>query len=326
MTTDLYPLLFNPIYKNYIWGGERIRTKYARQHSLNTCAESWELSDRPEGLSIISNGHLVGVSLSEIVRLRRKDVLGPAFPVGPFPLLIKILDARARLSVQVHPDNATAARFGGEPKTEMWVVLDAEPGSRLYAGLRPGASRETMQEAVAAGTVEQLLQVIPVSAGNAVYIPGGRVHAIGEGCLIFEVQQNSNTTYRLFDWNRVDHDGKARDLHIDKACQVIRWDDQADPRAFPSPLETTPAFTSERLVASPFFRVDRLNLLAHTALTPYHDGCNILFVVSGNVRISAGAQSIVAKPGTTCLLPAACNGGFVEPIGGPAQLLRTLPG
>ncbi len=327
MPTDLYPLLFTPLYKQYLWGGHRIRERF-RNHlpPLYTCAESWELADRPEGMSLVANGPLAGTTLGALVQKRRHEILGPAAPEGPFPLLIKILDARERLSVQVHPDNATAALRGGEPKTEMWVVLDAAPRACLYAGLRPGATPDVMRASLAEHNVESLLQVVPVAAGHAVFIPGGCVHAIGEGCLILEVQQNSNTTYRLHDWDRVGPDGKPRELHLEQALEVIRWDDQSDTRLHPTPLENRPELTSERLIACPYFRVDRLHLSDYTALARYSDGCNIVFVISGEVRITAGGQSVSVPAGTTCLIPAACGGCYLEPLNGPAHLLRILPG
>ncbi|MDZ4199894.1 MAG: type I phosphomannose isomerase catalytic subunit, partial [Kiritimatiellia bacterium] len=229
MKPDPYPLLLKPAYKNYLWGGTRIAEVYGRETPPGPVAESWEVSTRPEGMSLVLNGPLAGRTLQEAIDTMGEDLLGARAPRGQMPLLIKLIDARDRLSVQVHPDDESAALHGGEAKTEMWILLDAEPGACLFAGFRPGLARPEIEQAIREGRWTEILQTLPVRAGDAVFIPGGRVHAIGAGCLILEIQQNSNTTYRLYDWDRKGSDGKPRKLHLEQALSVIRWEDPGEP-------------------------------------------------------------------------------------------------
>ncbi len=303
-TTALYPLVFAPVYKDFIWGGDRIIRRYNRLAPLGIYAESWEISDRSEGMSLVVNGPLAGRSLHALVQSYGTYLLGTAAASGRFPLLTKILDARERLSVQVHPDDESAQKVGGEPKTEIWYVLDADPGALVFAGLKPGTTAEHFRRALQTGAVTDLLNAIPVLAGDVVSIPGGRVHAIGAGCLMLEVQQNSDTTYRVFDWNRLGHDGKPRELHVDRALEVMRWND-AVPARLPAPAGAADeGIVYERFV-SPYFRLDQVTVRAPLACATGERSFHILFIEEGAVNVTASGMTVAAGPGMTLLIPAA---------------------
>ena len=254
--SPLYPLLFEPVYQDYIWGGQRIAATYGREIDLPVCAESWEISERAEGMSVVSNGPLAGTSLESLIDMHGEALLGQA---GRFPLLIKIIDAAKTLSVQVHPNNDNAAQVNGEPKTEMWYILAADPEACVYLGTEEGVDANTFADAIKQGTVEELLHRIPVKAGDAVFVPGGTMHAIGAGCLLMEVQQNSNTTYRVYDWGRVGHDGQPRELHIDQALTVTQWDGPGALLDFRTLSDDDAALVQE-VVRCPYFSMEDVAL------------------------------------------------------------------
>ncbi len=228
MNSDLLePLSFVPIYRDRIWGGRTLETRLHRQlPPARPIGESWEIVDRPEAQSVVAGGPLAGKTLGELWRTRREEIFGIGDLPGPFPLLLKILDAREQLSLQVHPPERVAAELGGESKTEMWYVAHAEPGAMLHAGLRSaGITPPQLRDALASGTAETLIHVIHPRSSDVLFIPSGRLHAIGAGLLIYEIQENSDSTYRIYDWNRTGPDGKPRDLHVDEAMRSIDFDD-----------------------------------------------------------------------------------------------------
>lgn len=315
---NLYPLLLDPAYKDYIWGGQRIPRVYRRPLPEGVYAESWEVSDRPEGPSRIANGPLQGATLGDVIHRFGQAVTGAA---APFPLLIKLMDARERLSVQVHPDDQSAPLCGGEPKTEAWHVLGAAPGARIFAGLKPGVTAATFRAALAAARLEDCLQAIPVQTGDTIYIPGGRVHAIGEGCLLLEVQQNSNTTYRVYDWGRLGHDGRPRELHIEKAFQAIRWDDTREPRIAPQPFHGPDGIASVELVASPYFRLERLDITGPRACCTGGHGFHALFTAEEAMTIEWEGAPVEVPYGRSCLIPADIGEYRILPHT-PGQVLR----
>ena len=207
----LYPLVFRPIFKDRIWGGRELERLYGKKIPVGQpTGESWEISDRPGDASVIANGPLAGNDLRWLMENHAAEILGGAKPAAErrFPLLCKILDAREKLSLQVHPPASKAAELRGEPKTEMWFITDAAPDASLYVGLKRGVTRAEFEKKISDGSVADCFHRIPVKAGDAMFLPSGRVHAIGDGLVIFEIQQNSDTTYRVFDWNRVGLDGQ----------------------------------------------------------------------------------------------------------------------
>jgi len=284
------------VYRDYLWGGNKIAERFGRDPATvppPPVAESWEVSDRAEGMSRTASGE----SLAELIAEHGADLIGSE--AERFPLLVKILDANKVLSVQVHPDDETAATCGGEAKTEMWYILDAEPGAAVYCGLKDGVDESTLRAAIAEGTagaVEALLNKIEVHKGETVYVPGGRVHAIASGCLILEVQQNSNTTYRLFDW------GRGREEHVEQGMAVVRWDDENDITPEPQPLagfEAGGPLRAELLVDCPHFRVERYHGSATVTLGEA-GRFEVFFLASGSAQIDQTGM----RPGQSCLLPA----------------------
>jgi mannose-6-phosphate isomerase len=330
MAERLYPLLLTPVYKSHLWGGRRIATTYGRAVPLDRCGESWEVADRPEGVSVVANGPLAGATLRDLMARMGAALVGrPVGPAAPFPLLIKIIDASERLSVQVHPDDESAARHGGEPKTEAWYVLSATPDAAVYAGLAPGTDAARFAEALHAGRVENLLRRFPVAAGDAIFIPGGRVHAIGEGCLLLEVQQNSNTTWRVYDWGRVDRQtGQPRELHVEQAMKVIRWGDTApDVPLRPSPSRRAGPNEWTDLVACPYFRLARLVVRAEERVArAAGESFHALFVAEGELRVTGVGFDLSIAAGQSALIPAALPRYALTPVSGAATVLRSTLG
>jgi len=211
-----------------VWGGRELERVYRRTlpDSTTPIGESWEIVDRDPEQSVVKDGPLAGKSLHELWTSHREEIFGEGLPDSErFPILIKILDARDDLSIQVHPPVNKADELGGEPKTEMWVIADADPDAKLYIGLKNGVTRTDFEKAIAEGTVEQAVHAVSPKAGESIFIPSGRLHAIGAGLLIHEIQQNSDTTYRVFDWNRVGLDGKPRQLHVEQSLASIDFAD-----------------------------------------------------------------------------------------------------
>ena len=224
------PLQFTPLYQNRVWGGRRLETLFGRQLPAEAlpCGESWEICDRPEAQSLLREPVAGCASLQDLWMTRRREVFGTAAlgcREARYPLLMKILDACDDLSIQVHPPAEVAAELGGEPKTEMWYVAHAEPGAKLYAGLKAGVDQALFESALAGGRVAELLHVLEPRPGDVLFLPSGRLHAIGAGLVVFEIQQNSDTTYRVFDWNRPGLDGRPRALHLRESLRSIRFDD-----------------------------------------------------------------------------------------------------
>ncbi len=318
---EWYPLRFIPVYKDYIWGGEKIVKTYERNQPPGIYAESWEVSPRLEGMSVVSHGRLAGQSLDELVNIYGTILLGDDGPADRFPLLIKLIDACKTLSVQVHPHDDNVILTGGEPKTEMWYVLDADPGAKVYAGLNPKVDESRFHQAIADNDFEGILREVPVAAGDAVYIPGGRVHAIGEGCLLLEVQQNSNTTYRIYDWGRLGHDGKPRPLHVDEAMKVIHWEDREDPKVMPRILRDEASCTVQEILVTPYFRLERRLVRETWRMAGNGRTFASIFLASGAASIVWAGGTMDASAGTTTFLPAALTEVEWTPVNGAAELL-----
>ncbi len=298
----LYPLTFQPTFKERVWGGRTLQHLYGKSLPPDIpIGESWEIADRPEDESRIANGPLAGRTLRWLMQEHQADVLGGAAPAAGerFPILCKILDAREKLSLQVHPP----ATELGEPKTEMWYIAAAEPGAQLYVGLKRGISREQFERDLQGGTVADCFHTIPVRAGDVMFLPSGRVHAIGAGLVIFEIQQNSDTTFRVFDWNRLGLDGKPRDLHIDQSLQSIDFGDFEPPLA-DGALAGDGAFEGRPLVRHPLFDADLVRAESAGMLTFDDARLRILAVVSGRLTATGGGVAEPLVAGQFCLLPA----------------------
>jgi mannose-6-phosphate isomerase len=319
----LYPLLFEPRFKERVWGGRTLATLYDKPLPPGApIGESWEISDRPGDESVIVNGPLARQTLRQLMTERGRDVLGAAAPTSGdrFPILCKILDAREVLSVQVHPPER--ASHLGEPKTEMWYIAAADPGAELYVGLKRGVTREQFERKIQAGGVAECLQRLPVRTGDSMFLPSGRVHAIGAGLVIYEIQQNSDTTFRVFDWNRPGLDGRPRELHITESLASIDFDD-VEPRLGEHQSTVSGAFTVRPLARHAAFSVDLVR--ATEAGSRQLDPClHILANVEGRVTVGGGGQTVALQPGTFCLVPAAVTDATITAEPGGALLICDL--
>ena len=305
------PLTFEPIYKQRVWGGRALEADFGRAlpDPEAPFGEAWDVVDRPDDRARVAAGPLAGRTLHELWNGRREELFGAGLADLPedFPLLLKLLDARQHLSVQVHPPAAAAARLGGEAKTEMWYVLSADPGARLFVGLREGVTREGFERAMAAGETEDALHVLEPAAGEFLFIPSGRLHAIGAGLRLFEMQQNSDTVYRVFDWNRVGLDGSPRELHAAEALECIDFGD----------LEPTMGTAEgEVLVHCEHFRVERWAMDAGASRGGGEARFALFTVAEGEVRCGSAAF----RCGDSFLLPV---GGAPVEAASPAVVLRT---
>jgi mannose-6-phosphate isomerase len=322
---NLYPLTFDPVYKDYLWGGNRIAQSYGRTGTPEICAESWEISAHPDGMSVVSNGALARRTLADLARDHGAALLGTRSETAIFPLLIKIIDAAKVLSVQVHPDNENAAKYGGEPKTEMWYVLDAVSDASLIMGLQPGTDAARCRQAIDAGELEGLLSWQEAKPADAFFIPGGRVHALGSDCLILEVQQNSNTTYRLFDWNRVDAAGRSRPLHIEKAFEVIHWQDDGKARVPPRPILETGQVEKTLVCEAPYFRVEKWAVNGSLETRGSPETFQAFFCTHGEAILEARDHVVTLTAGTSCLVPACIESYTLQPADSCDLLQVSLP-
>jgi mannose-6-phosphate isomerase len=310
------PVIFEPLAMERVWGGRRLETLYGKFLPQGVpIGESWEVVDREDAQSVVHNGPYRGTTLHELWTSRREEIFGNAYAdhqAPRFPILIKLLDARERLSVQVHPPEHMSATLGGEPKTEMWYFADTQPGANIYVGLKTGVTREQFESLLREGRVEEAVHVIPVENGDSIFIPSGRLHAIGQGNVIVEVQQNSDTTYRVFDWNRTGLDGVPRKLHIEESLASIDFND-FEPKA--DHLEK--GVIAECL----YFKVEKISVASPLPATS--DGKFAIFsVVAGGVSV-AGTRF---EPGNFFLAPASIGDAAIEPTEGNTQVLRsTLP-
>ena len=320
-----HPLLFRPVYRDCLWGGDRIARRYARADAPARCGESWEISAHPDGPSVVANGPFAGRDLPSLCAEFGPALLGTACEGRRFPLLFKIIDAHQPLSIQVHPSEQSAAALGGEPKTEMWHVLDAEEGARLVCGLRDCPGPRTLRDAIAAHRVPELLLECAVRPGDSLFVPGGTLHALGAGILVYEVQQSSNTTYRVYDWDRVDADGRSRELHVDKAVAAIDWRAPAQSVRRPAAEPDSAAGNRRwRLLRTDYFDLRATEVRHEEPVRMDGGSFHALFVRDGAARIAWDGGELALPHGTSCLVPASLGAYALRPVGdAPATLLTT---
>jgi mannose-6-phosphate isomerase len=322
-TASLPPLVFAPIYRRYLWGGRRFASAFGRELPVgDDFAESWELVDRGPDQSVVAAGPLVGESLGSLVRSHGELLLGTQANQTAFPLLFKFLDANQVLSVQVHPDDARAARLSppDRGKTEAWYVVAADPGSRIYAGLREGVGPSDLAAAIRAGTCETVLQSFAPRPGDCVFIPAGTVHAIGAGLLVAEIQQSSDVTYRLFDWNRVGQDGQPRPLHVDAGVEAVTRLGPVDPVR--RQVTSDPAVN--RLIACEYFVLDEVRPSGTWRLGG--DGrLRFLAILKGWLQLPDAWSLGALGPGGCVLLPASLGEQDITAADGTRLLCVTLP-
>ncbi len=322
-TPALYPLTFEPVFKDYPWGGRNLATLLGRTIPDGIVAESWEIAAHANGSSPIASGVLKGATLQEAMAQWGVDLVGSRnaadLAAGRFPLLIKILDANNWLSVQVHPDDAYARIHEGESgKTEMWVVLHAEPGAELIYGFAGGVTREAFAQAIEAGETERFLHRVAVKVGDVIFVPTGAIHALGPGIVIAEIQQNSDTTYRIYDW------GRPRPLHIQKALDVLDFD-LVEPDVFEPVVIPDAAVPTEVIGECRYFRTARLRLAAGQSWAGNTDGrtLEIWGVLSGGGTLQWSGEAVSLEPVSWVLVPAGL-GEFRMTAVGNSELLRII--
>ncbi len=326
----LYPLIFKPIYLGKMWGGTQIKDVLKRDDlpdSEDAIGESWELVDREDEQSVVVNGPLKGAGISQLVKHYGKALLGSKYTGARFPLLVKIIDAGERLSLQVHPDEQACARLGGgaEPKTEMWYILKARKGAKIMAGVNPRSTKQQLLHTIQSAEVEKHLQVFHSEPGDAYFISSGTLHAIGEGNLLLEIQQNSDTTYRVSDWGRVDGNGNSRELHLEEALESINYINRASPR-IPGVVGIVNHNRKFPVVnRCRFFSVDDLRLIGEwNDDTSVSGSFHLITCINKHIRISTKDSDLDLNPGQTCLIPAGVGAYRVLPMEpGETDVLRT---
>ncbi|MDO9528705.1 MAG: mannose-6-phosphate isomerase, class I [Syntrophales bacterium] len=314
-----YPLILKPIFKEKPWGGRRLETLLGKNLPPDVpIGESWELTIRPEEKSIIANGPLAGKTLLEACELYG---ISPVED-GRFPLLIKFIDAQDTLSVQVHPDDKYVSLHEDTEdsgKNEMWHILHAEPGASIILGLKEGVTRGKISKALEKKSLEGCLNKVPVKGGDTFFIPSGTVHAIGRGIVLAEIQQNSDITYRLYDWDRVDNKGNPRELHIEKALDVINFSSTDTKK-----IEEIATYEGENkktvLVNCPYFAVELLEI-NEEAVQNVPDNFSIFSILDGRLTIGCSYDEVNVKKGETVFLPAGCDYKLSPDI--PSKMLKT---
>ena len=302
----MYPMKLTPAFKDYLWGGTRLRDDFGKKCDYEKIAESWELSCHKDGASVIANGEFAGKTLAEFVDGNKSALGTNCQRFEQFPILIKLIDAKDNLSVQVHPNNEYAQRVEGEyGKTEMWYIVDCDPGAELLYGFKEEVSKEEFAERIKNNTLLEITQSVPVKKGDVFFIEAGTLHAIGKGILIAEIQQNSNTTYRIYDYGRVGADGKPRQLHIDKAVEVTNLC-PAKPYPVTKPFSEDGA--EKRLLSKcEYFTVYSVETDKEATFnadgTSFHD----LLLLEGNAVLKCGETSLDLQKGDSVFVPAGCG-------------------
>ena len=297
----------NPAFKDYLWGGTKLRDEYGKKCDLDKVAESWELSCHKDGCSVVADGEYAGLTLPQYIEKAGKAVLGTdCEKFEYFPILIKLIDAKQNLSVQVHPDNDYAMRVEGEyGKTEMWYVVDCEPGAGLLYGFKHEISKEEFRRRIEDNTLLEVTNRVEVHPGDVFFIEAGTLHAIGGGILIAEIQQNSNTTYRVYDYGRVGADGKPRQLHIEKAIDVTRLAPATRPCGRPQAKpEAFDGGSVLPLASCDYFTVKEMEVTSHAALMADEKSFHSLLLLDGSLTLFMGGEKLEMKKGASVFVPA----------------------
>jgi len=326
-----YPMKLSDLFKESVWGNQRLASVLHKRLPANKpIGESWEMADHGEDTNMVTNGPCAGLTIAQLRERHGEELVGAhalAAGNGKTPLLIKFIDANQVLSVQVHPDNAyAAAHHPGElGKTEAWYIISADPGAEIVFGLKPGVDRDALRKAIDDGKVESLLNRVPVRAGECYYTPSGVAHAIGAGVVVYEIQQNSDVTYRFYDWNRLGLDGKPRELHIQQSLDVIDLRPIDDPRCRATTVQERHG-TVQRLINSPFFVLDLLEGDHEVESTTAGTGFHVLSAIGGHGEVEAldagGPDPTTSlSMGETVLLPAAL-GRYRVGLGSGLRALR----
>jgi len=322
----LYPLKFEPIFKEKIWGGQKIREVLGKDFgALDNCGESWEISGVEGDISVVSNGSLKGRALTDLISEFHGELVGKSVFEkfgSQFPLLIKFIDANADLSIQVHPDDELAhTRHNSLGKTEMWYVFSADPGSTLISGFNQALTKETFLKKFEAGKIEEVLNVEQVQAGDSYFIPAGRVHTIGKGLLLAEIQQTSDVTYRIYDFDRKDKDGNTRELHVDEALDAIDYsyyDEYKTPYADSLNQQV-------QLAESTYFATNKLTATQPVQLDLSRDSFTVLVCFEGKASLQWNENQTEIQQGETVLIPATMDSCTIVPQNSVSILETYVP-
>lgn len=319
-----YPMKLIAPLKDYLWGGTRLRDEYGKDTQLTKVAESWELACHKDGMSVIANGAAAGQTLADWLAEAGAGALGTKAAKFPyFPLLIKLIDAHDNLSVQVHPDDDYALRVEGEyGKTEMWYIVDAASGAELLYGFQHEITKEEFRCRIEDNRLLDVIRRVPVKKGDVFFIPAGTLHAIGKGILICEIQQNSNTTYRVYDYGRIGTDGKPRDLHIEKALDVTHLAPVTQRAASARPIDIIAGAEVRLLAACDFFTVYHLAVKGTCALYAGADSFQCLTVLDGSLTLHSNREELCVQKGASVFLPAGL--GHYELSGDGALILSKI--
>jgi len=310
------PLLFEPLIKQIRWGGRKLGDVLHKPiGSASDYAESWEIADQPSGQSVVASGTFAGKTLADLMQSHPAELLGRHQQMTQFPLLIKFLDANDWLSLQVHPNDEQAKTYDSQEngKTEAWVILHADPGSQICAGLKSGVTRDTFETHLANGTVEECLHLLPAKAGDCIFVPANTVHALGPGTLLAEVQQQSNLTFRLYDWGRMGSDGKPREIHVEESLACIDFHQGPVNPVEPVPLSQN-GHAFEELVRCNYFVIRRHQCVDKFDLK-LDDRFRILMLLEGQAEVRTSDGNVDLETGGTVLLPASLAAATVSPAG-----------
>lgn len=296
-----------PAGKDYLWGGTRLRDEYGKKIDMNPLAETWECSVHPDGYSFIANGKFKGQTLAEVLR-KHPEYLGSKVKNGQLPILVKFIDAKQDLSVQVHPSDAYAQTYEHQNgKTELWYIIDAEKNAKLIYGFQHKVTKEILRQAIEKGTLDKHLQKVRVKKGDLIFVPAGTVHGIGAGILLAEIQESSNVTYRVFDYNRIDKNGKKRELHFDKAVQVMNMEVESDIRHKPRLIRCYPGCSRELLCRCKYFETERIQVTEAFSFSVREESFQVLMCLDGRSKVETlekKTESVELRKGETIFLPA----------------------
>lgn len=307
--------------KDYLWGGTRLREEYGKKIDLTPLAETWECSVHPDGLSVVMNGTFAGKTLAEVLKMH-PDYMGSKVPEGgEFPILVKFIDAKKDLSVQVHPDDAYARQYEHQNgKTEMWYVLDATEDASLIYGFEHPVTEDILRKAVEDGTLDKHLHKVKVKKGDLYYVPAGTVHGIGAGTMVAEIQESSNVTYRVYDYNRIDKNGKKRELHFDQAMRVMNMDAIQFTGQKGRLIRYYPGCAREVLCRCKYFETERIQVRSECSFSVLDTSFQVLLCLEGEAIITApNGDKISFCKGECMFIPAGIGRCLIE---GACEVLK----
>lgn len=298
------PLKMQPCYKEYLWGGRQLKTEYGKTDAPEIAAESWELASHPDGASVVAGGEYTGRTIADLGQMDKDAFWGSSCKTDKFPLMVKLIDAAKDLSIQVHPSDETALP-GEQGKAEMWYIVDCEPQAFLYFGFSKQITKEEFLDRAQDGTICQVLNRVPVHKGDVFYILPGTIHAIGAGIVIAEIQQNSNTTFRIYDFQRRDADGNLRPLHLNRAADVISYVPIVPQNCRANSCVVFPGFSVTEMFCCDYFQAHRIDVMEEITLRCDRRSFHHLLCVEGSGAICTGEASWLFARGDSYFLPAA---------------------